>query len=94
MLPLPNRDRRVGVLQSSSIVHGLRLIDGAAYVHLIADWLRGLFSSVSLARAEALGQEIAARLEAGDAALADGIRDEAALMLAIQVMDGIGLRWG
>jgi len=62
------------------------------HIRLVTEWLRGLAGDVSLTRAEALGQEIAERLGAGDATHAEGIQDEAALTLAIEVMDRIGLR--
>ncbi|MFF1837983.1 hypothetical protein ACFVXE_27795 [Streptomyces sp. NPDC058231] len=62
------------------------------YIRLVTQWLRGLDSRVSLAEAEALGQEIAGRLRPYDATATDGIRDVAAWMLATHVVDRIGLR--
>ncbi|MDF9817132.1 hypothetical protein [Streptomyces sp. SPB162] len=63
------------------------------YIRLVAERLRGLAGGVPLARAEALGEDLAERLGADDAAFTDGIQDDAAWRLAMQVMDGIGLRW-
>lgn len=57
------------------------------YVCLVAEWLRGLASHISLAQAEAIGHEIADRLMAANATATDGFQEEAAWALATHIME-------
>lgn len=63
---------------------------------MVAEWLRGLGSSVPFAQAEALGEEIADRMKAGygssGATATDSIPDDVPLAIATHVLDRIAVR--
>jgi hypothetical protein len=64
-------------------------------IRLLVEWLRGLSSSVSLAQAQALGEELADRIQAGygsgGATSTDSVPDDVPLAIATHVLDRIAV---